>query len=112
MSNHNPGDHEGWESFLRAEHEHLAQRAEGKIARAIGLALPDEDWEGLNRIAREDEDRARQGIVELRQGEKVWHKHIDELTREDRPARIEAEEVWTSWLRTRRERMQTQQDRY
>lgn len=112
MSNRNPGDREGWESFLRAEREQLAERDRGKLARAIGLVLPDEDWEKLNRLAREDESQARQGLVELRQGERVWHKHIDELTREDRPSRIEAESAWTAWLKGRMERMKTERDRY
>lgn len=112
MSNRNPGDHEVWQSFLRAEQKHLADRAEGKLAQAIGLVLPGEDWEELNRLAREDESRARQGLVELRQGQRVWHKHIDDLTREDRPARLEAERVWTTWLRSREKRIKTERDRY
>lgn len=105
--------HGGWESFLRAERDQLAERAAGKLARDIGLVLPDEAWEELNRLAREDEDRARQGLLELRQGERVWHKHINDLTREDHPARIKAKRVWATWLRSRVERMKTEQrDRY
>ena len=88
MSGPPTGDHEGWERFLQLEREQLAERAQGKLARAIGLVLPGEDWEELNRLAREDESRARQGLVELRQCQRVWHKHIDDLTREDRPARL------------------------
>lgn len=106
-------DNEGWERFLWLEREQIAERATGKLARAIGLTLPGEDWEELNRIAREDESRARQGLVELRRDEKVWYKHIDELTRKDRPARLEAERAWTTWLKDRMERMKTEQwDRY
>jgi hypothetical protein len=105
-------DNEGWQRFLRLEREQIAERATGKLARAIGLTLPGEDWEELNRIAREDERRARQGLVELRRGEKVWHTHIDKLTRKDRPARLEAEKVWLDWLRSRVERRLEEQGRY
>lgn len=112
MSGPPTGDHEGWERFLQLEREQLAERAQGKLARAIGLVLPGEDWEELNRLAREDEDRARQGLVELRQGQRVWHKHIDDLAREDRPARLEAERAWTTWLKTREERMKAEREHY
>lgn len=34
---------------------------------------------------------AEEGLVEFRSGEEVWFKHIDDLVREDRRARIETE---------------------
>ncbi len=37
----------------------------------------------------------------LRQGKKVWHKHISELTREDAQARLEYEKTLVRWLRGR-----------
>jgi hypothetical protein len=39
--------------------------------------------------------------VELRRGYEVWYKHIDELTRDDRPARIESENTRAAWIQER-----------
>jgi hypothetical protein len=39
--------------------------------------------------------------VQLRQGDRVWWKHIDELSEEDRLARAEAERVLSRWLMDR-----------
>jgi hypothetical protein len=44
---------------------------------------------------------AQNGYVLLKQGEKVWHKHIDDLTHEDRQARIEYENSLVMWLKGR-----------
>lgn len=105
-------DRESWEGYPRLERERLRERAAGKLAQDIGFALPGEDLQELNQLARDDEDRARRGLVELRRGESVWHKHIDELIREDRSARIEAERAWTTWLKSREERMKMERDCY
>ena len=67
-------DHEDWQRFVQLERKRLAQRAEGELARAIGLVLPGEDWEELNRLAREDESRAQAELVELRDGDHTWYK--------------------------------------
>lgn len=58
-------------SFIDMERRQLAERANGKLARAIGVALPGESREELDLMAREDERRARSGLVELRNGGKV-----------------------------------------
>lgn len=105
-------DRESWEVYLRLERERLQERAAGKLAQDIGFALPGEDLQELNQLARDDEDRARRGMVELRRGESVWHKHIDELTPGDRPARTEAERVWTGWLEGRKGIMRKERNRY
>jgi hypothetical protein len=39
--------------------------------------------------------------VELRSGEEAWYKHLDELSLEDRPYRIEAESARRAWLMQR-----------
>lgn len=94
-------NHEGWEGYMEVEREQLAQRASGKMARMLGRALPSESQEELDRIASEDRYLARSGYVELRQGDRVWTKHIDELTREDSLPRIEFEKNTLRWLRGR-----------
>jgi hypothetical protein len=72
------------------------------LAQALGqLALAAESQEELDRIALEDQRLAQQGMVKLKVGEEVSYKHIDELTREDREARIEAEMEEVQWLKRR-----------
>jgi hypothetical protein len=57
--------------------------------------------EDLERIAKEDQRRAQDGMVPLRENERVHYKHVDELTREDVAARLEAERATVRWLRGR-----------
>src|SRR5215211_1454307 len=99
-----------WERFLLAEQRALVARAEGILARALGEALPEESQEELERIAREDQRLAQEGIVKLRVGEEILYKHIEELAREDRWARIEAEREEVDWLMNRL-RLRTEQSR-
>jgi hypothetical protein len=101
-----------WQEYMRLDREELAKRAEGQLGNALGPALLGEIQEELNRLATEDVRLAREGLVELRSGEAVWHKPVEELTREDRPARLEAEKVWLDWLRSRVERRLEEQGRY
>lgn len=91
----------GWEGYMRLERMQLAERASGKMRRAIGRTLKGEDEGMLRRKADEDERLARAGMVPLRRGGEAWLKHIDELTPEDRWARIEAEKTTIAWLRGR-----------
>ena len=65
-----------WEKYMEVEHRELEQRQN----RQLGRELPDESQEELDRIAKEDQRRALEGPVELRTGDEVWYKHIDELT--------------------------------
>jgi hypothetical protein len=90
-----------WEQYMEIERRELEQRRNGQLGRAIGRALPGESHEELERIAEEDQLKAEEGLVELRIGDEVWYKHIDELTREDRPARIESENARAAWLKER-----------
>ena len=91
----------GWDGLLLVEREQLAQRCDGKMARMIGRALPGESQEYLEMIASDDQYMAQQGYVLLRNGDRIWHKHIDELTPQDRPARVEYEKTLVLWLRGR-----------
>ena len=60
-------------------------------------------WAGRGRVAPVQEDlrRAQEGLMELRSGDEVWYKHIDQLTRDDRPARTELENARAAWIRER-----------
>jgi hypothetical protein len=90
-----------WEQYMHVERKELAQRKSGQLGRALGRALPGESQEELDRMAEEDQRKAEQGLVELRSGDEVWFKHIDEMTREDRQARIDSENARTTWIRER-----------
>jgi hypothetical protein len=43
----------------------------------------------------------RAGLVKLKRGNSVFYKHIEDLTPEDRLARIESERETVMWLRDR-----------
>jgi hypothetical protein len=86
---------------MEVERRELEQRQNGQLGRALGRALPGESQEELDRIAEEDQRRAQEGLVELRSGDEVWYRHIDQLTRDDRPARIESENARAAWIQER-----------
>jgi hypothetical protein len=90
-----------WEQYMEVERRELEQRRTGQLGRALGLALPGELQEELLRIAEEDQRKDERGLVELRSGDEVWYKHIDKLTRDDRPARIESENARAAWIQER-----------
>jgi len=90
-----------WEQYMEVERRELEQRRTGQLGRALGLALPGELQEELLRIAEEDQRKTERGLVELRSGDEVWYKHIDKLTRDDRPARIESENARAAWIQER-----------
>jgi hypothetical protein len=86
-----------WDQYMEVERRELEQRRNGQL----GLALPGESQEELQRIAEEDQRKAERGLVELRSGDEVWYKHIDEITKDDRPARIESENARAAWIQER-----------
>jgi hypothetical protein len=90
-----------WEQYMEVERRELEQRRNGQLGRALGRALPGESQEELKRIAEDDRLKAEEGLVELRSGDEVWYKHIDEITRDDRPARIESENARAAWIQER-----------
>jgi hypothetical protein len=92
-----------WRRFLELEREELVRRREGALARALGFPLTGEDPEDLARLAREDQLRAQEGLVDLKDGERVWYKRLQDLVPQDRSARIEAEMARLAWLRERLE---------
>lgn len=92
-----------WERYMQVEHKELEDRKAGELAKVLGPALPGESQEEIDRLAREDREKAEAGLVWLQEGEEVWTKHIDELSREDRPGRIEAQRKRVDWVRQRLE---------
>ena len=90
-----------WEQYMEVEREELEQRRNGQLGRALGRALPGESQEELDKMAEEDQRKAEEGLVELRSGDDVWYKHIDEMTREDRQAGIDSENARAAWIQER-----------
>jgi len=89
------------ERFLAAERSILEQRRSGGLAQALGDPLPGESPAELRWMIFEDQHLAEEGLVELRSGGEVRFKHVDDLTYDDRPARIEAENARRAWLMER-----------
>jgi hypothetical protein len=71
------------------------------MARMLGRALPGESQEELDLIASEDQFLAQAGYRQFKQGDRVWVKHIDDMSREDCYARIEYEKEQLKWLKSR-----------
>ncbi|MCA1717921.1 MAG: hypothetical protein LC781_14245 [Actinobacteria bacterium] len=93
---------EAWERYMAAERRDLEHRRDGLLARLLGVPLPGESRDELERLAREDERTAEEGLVALRSpGGEVWYKHIDDLAPEDRADRAMAERARVMWLRER-----------
>jgi hypothetical protein len=92
-----------WELFMQAELRELELRKGGQLARLLGEPLPGEPPAALERLASEDQRQAEEGLVALMSGGKVSYKHLDELSPKDRPARIAANRLRTTWLKERRD---------
>src|SRR4051812_44020564 len=95
--------HDSWDNYMYLERVQLAERAQGKMARMIGKTCEGENQEEIDMIVIDDQFMAQNGYAPLRQGDKVWHVHIDEMSREDRLARVEYEKTLVRWLRQRLE---------
>lgn len=90
-----------WERYMEVERRELEDRKNGELAKVLGSAMPGESQGELDRLVREDREKAERGLVWLQEGEEVWTRHIDELTRENRPARIEAQRRRLEWVQGR-----------
>src|SRR5215210_7341672 len=101
-----PADAEAWEKHMRLERELLAQRCDGKLAKAIGKALPGESPQDLEQMAREDRGKAEEGLVSMLWGGQLSYKHVDKLTPENLLARLEAEREQVNWLMGRLQSLQ------
>ena len=93
-----------WEHFMHEELRELELRKGGQLARLLGEALPGEPPAALELLALEDQRQAEEGLVALMSGGKVSYKHLDELSEKDRPARIAANRLRTTWLKERQDR--------
>jgi hypothetical protein len=94
-----------WERFMQMERRQLRERLQGKLCRALGVALPGESVEELDRLGEEDQLRAEQGLVPIvGEGGRILFKHIDDLSSIDMRFRIAAERVEVAWLKERVER--------
>ena len=92
----------GWEEFEQLERQQLRERREGKLRRALGVPLPGESVEQLDRIGERDRRRAEEGLVAImNRGGTISHKHIDDLGRLDMLSRTAAERVVVNWLKER-----------
>ena len=103
-----PADAEAWDKHMRLERELLAQRRDGKLAKAVGKALPGESPQDLEQMAREDRSRAEEGLVSMLWGGQLSYKHVDKLTPENLLARLEAEREQVNWLMGRLQGLQQQ----
>jgi hypothetical protein len=92
-----------WEQFMQTEVRELELRKRGKLARLLGEPLPGEPPAALERLVLEDQRQAEEGLVALIGKGKVSYKHLDELCREDMPARIAANRTRTTWLKERQD---------
>jgi len=95
-----------WRGFVREEMREMELRKDGQLAGALNrmrggspAPLPAALW----RLASQDRRLAKEGLVALLRGGKVSYKRLDDLTREDRPARIAANKVRSAWLKERRD---------
>ena len=96
---------EGWDIFLSGERKTLVERANGRLGYALRTTLPGESREELDRLIEDDRRLAQTGLVSLvAEDGTVSHKHVDELTPEDMPARQRAEVARLDWLMERTDR--------
>jgi hypothetical protein len=98
-----------WEQFMQVELRELELRKEGQLARLLGKPLPGEPPAVLEQLSCEDQRQAEEGLVALMSDGEVYYKRIDELTPEDRLARIAAKRLRTSWIK---ERLAERQERW
>ena len=84
--------------LARKERQELELRKEGQLAALLGEALAGETPAALQRLAREDQRQAEEGLVALGSNGKTYYKLVDELTEEDMAARIAAARLREAWL--------------
>jgi hypothetical protein len=92
-----------WTLFMQEELLELELRKDGQLAELLGGPLQGELPAQLRRLASEDQRQAEEGLVALTIGGKVSYKHLDDLTQQDRPARIASNRLRTTWLKDNRD---------
>ena len=88
-------------SLSRWSYESSELRKEGQLARLLDKPLPGEPPAVLQQLCCEDHRQAEERLVALMRDGEVYYKRIDELTPEDRPARIAAKRLRTAWIKER-----------
>jgi hypothetical protein len=95
-----------WTLFVQEEMREMELRKDGQLAGALNkmrgaspIALPAALPAALWHLASQDRRQAEEGLVALMSGGKVSYKHFDDLTQKDRPARIAASRLRTTWLK-------------
>jgi hypothetical protein len=93
-----------WEGFIQMERRSLRERLQGKLRRALGVALPGESVEQLDRIGDQDRLRVEQGLVAVvGEGSRISYLHIDDLSSLAMRFRTAAERMKVGWLKERME---------
>jgi len=95
----------GWDGIMKMERTKLSERSEGKLRRALGMALPGEAKEQLERIAEDHRRRAKQGLGSIKgEGATISCKHIDDLSPLEMRLVTAAQREEVGWLKERVER--------
>lgn len=90
---------EAWQHFMAAEHKELVDHQNGLIGKLLGHPLPEESHQEIEWLAEEDRRTAHEGMVALMSGRgEVAYKHIDDLSPQDRAARIRFEGKRIEWI--------------
>lgn len=92
-----------WREFMETERREIELRREGQLAKHLGAPLPGELPVMLQRLAAHDQTQAERGLVALMSGGNTVYKPLEDLQREDMPARIAANRLRTTWLKERRD---------
>ena len=94
-----------WERYLEAEKREVELRQKGHLAKILDGPLPDESPEELERLAEEDRRKAQEGLVELKsENGEIIYKPFDDLTPQNRTARIRAEGERVAWILKRQKK--------
>src|SRR5829696_5612461 len=92
-----------WESFMRKERREVELRKDGQLAELLGEALAGETPAALQRLAREDQRQAEEGLVALTSNGKTYYKLLEDLEEVDMGARIAAYRLREAWGKERRD---------
>jgi|SRR5215207_5011070 len=95
----------GWERFIEMERKRLRQRRAGQLRSALGVALPGETVEELDRLGKQDRLRAELRLVAVMSMDgPIFYKHLDYLSTLEMRFRTAAEWIEVGWLKERLER--------
>jgi hypothetical protein len=94
----------GWDRFIEMERMRLRQRRAGQLRSALGVALPGETVEELDRLGKQDRLRAKLGLVAVMSMDgPIFYKPLDNLGTLEMRFRTAAERIEVAWLKERLE---------